>query len=94
MGGWEVEILSVELRNAKLPCHVFLKILIPYWRSSRIDQTDLEHFSARAFSKLSDSQCSGLSQTELSETFSFVFSSSNLGYSVAPESTIMVLAGP
>ena len=64
MGGWEgvttsqdggeVGIPLVELCNTKFLFHVFLKILIPYARCSRIAWTDPEHLPARALlSKIS-----------------------------------------
>ena len=38
----------VELESKRFPAHVVLKILIPHSRFSRIDPTDLEHFTSRA----------------------------------------------
>ena len=53
VGGWEVEIPG-ELKSIEFPFYVFSKILIPYSRSSRIDQTDLAHFRHEPFSNFQD----------------------------------------
>ena len=55
MGGWAVggcgvSIPEVVMENTKFRFHVCPKKPIPYSRSSRTNQMDLNHVSARVFS--------------------------------------------
>ena len=52
---------------------MFFFMLIPCARFSRIDETDLDHFSARVFFKLSDAQRAAFSKMDFRE-IDFVFS--------------------
>ena len=49
MGGREGGTPLIEVKNQRLPFHVFWEILIPYPRFSRIDKTDLKDFWHASF---------------------------------------------
>ena len=54
---WTIDLTPLlELESTKMPSPWFLNMLIPHLRSSRIEETDLDGFSARVFSKLFDVQ--------------------------------------
>ena len=72
---------------------VLFKMLLPYSRSSRIDETNPDGFPARVF-LISDSQSSVIKTNGISESWFERLSWLNLSDSVAPESRMMVLGGP
>ena len=73
---------------------MFVSILIPSSRYPRIDENNLDVFSARACFQFADAQGSDFPKIAFTKIDFVGFSLYNLSNAVAPESRIMVLGGP
>ena len=63
--GWGQGILQLEKSLLSISC--YFKILLSYSRFARVDEADLDHFSARVLFKFADFHGSGFSKHEISE---------------------------